>query len=148
MRGLSYLYQGNDLDGEVQASFIKREFLRPSESLVERYLPLMPHLTTTYSYVELGERYAAKNENTVWIKFKMKCPPKTSWRLTSYASLTVVWTPRLQVSQMQLAIGTFRGQSMIHKWLETPYTLSQPHCPQVLALSASPTLHALSVSPS
>ncbi|KAI0646775.1 hypothetical protein C8Q79DRAFT_585735 [Trametes meyenii] len=71
MRGLSCLYQGNDLGEELKPSFIKREFSPPSESLIERYLPLMQHLATTYSYAELGKRYAEKNENAAWVRFKI-----------------------------------------------------------------------------
>lgn len=68
---LSQLYQGLE-PSHPPPTFEKYEFPHPTLDMIEKYLPLMPHLAKTCNTQELGSRYAELNESTASINWRIE----------------------------------------------------------------------------
>ncbi|KAI0710387.1 hypothetical protein C8T65DRAFT_190108 [Cerioporus squamosus] len=72
MQLLSRRYQGDDGLPVPAPSFTKRSFYPPDATLIEAYSPLMLHLSHWACPVgEAGQRYAALNQQTAQVHFKI-----------------------------------------------------------------------------
>jgi hypothetical protein len=72
MSTLSYLYQQPDGDEHItRPTFVKHAFEEPSDEKIATILPLMPHLSTTYSSAALKTYYALHSVPTAAVMLRL-----------------------------------------------------------------------------
>lgn len=70
MRCLSQKYQNLE-PASPSPTFTKTEWPAPQKSILDKYLPLMPHLRQTVLTSELGSKYAHLNQDALRVDWRV-----------------------------------------------------------------------------